>query len=106
MITKLPWIPQMHLEQMQKAMSAMAKLSTNYPALKQAMDGKDISPDVLRIINDTASDNKFSFNPHHFTKRDLLRIRMKVNRTRGRRPSTTATLRKLRRKRRQKRKDG
>eukprot|EP00957_Ditylum_brightwellii_P066662 5059075-Ditylum_brightwellii.AAC.1 len=40
---------------MQKVMSAMAKLSTNHPMLKQVMDGKDIIPDVLMTINDTAS---------------------------------------------------
>eukprot|EP00957_Ditylum_brightwellii_P160879 12249135-Ditylum_brightwellii.AAC.1 len=37
-------------------MSAMAKLSTNHPMLKQVMNGKDISPDMLRTINDAASD--------------------------------------------------
>eukprot|EP00957_Ditylum_brightwellii_P153922 11715771-Ditylum_brightwellii.AAC.1 len=36
-------------------MSAMAKLSTNHPMLKQVMDDKDISHDVLRTINDAAS---------------------------------------------------
>eukprot|EP00957_Ditylum_brightwellii_P161322 12283499-Ditylum_brightwellii.AAC.1 len=56
MITKVPWILQMHLEQMQKVMFAMTKLSTNHPMLKQVMDGKDISPDVLRTISDAASD--------------------------------------------------
>eukprot|EP00957_Ditylum_brightwellii_P110165 8402872-Ditylum_brightwellii.AAC.1 len=56
MITKELWIPQIHLEQMQKVMSAMAKLSTNHPMLKQVMDGKDISPDALKTINDAVSD--------------------------------------------------
>eukprot|EP00957_Ditylum_brightwellii_P122029 9306558-Ditylum_brightwellii.AAC.1 len=56
MITKAPWIPQMHLEQIQKVMSTMAKLSTNHPMLKQVMDSKGISPDVLRTINDAASE--------------------------------------------------
>eukprot|EP00957_Ditylum_brightwellii_P096541 7352464-Ditylum_brightwellii.AAC.1 len=56
MITKAPWIPQMHLEQMQTVMSTIAKLSTNHLMLKQVMDGKDISTDVLRTINDAASD--------------------------------------------------
>eukprot|EP00957_Ditylum_brightwellii_P065785 4990187-Ditylum_brightwellii.AAC.1 len=37
-------------------MSAMAKLSTNHSMLKQAMDDKYISCDVLRTINDAASD--------------------------------------------------
>eukprot|EP00957_Ditylum_brightwellii_P138193 10534701-Ditylum_brightwellii.AAC.1 len=42
MITKATWILQMHLEQMQKVMFAMTRLSTNHPMLKQVMDGKDI----------------------------------------------------------------
>eukprot|EP00957_Ditylum_brightwellii_P032741 2481758-Ditylum_brightwellii.AAC.1 len=49
-------IPQMRLEQMQKIMSAMAKLFTNHLMLKQVMNGKDISSDVLRTINNTVSD--------------------------------------------------
>eukprot|EP00957_Ditylum_brightwellii_P047028 3570647-Ditylum_brightwellii.AAC.1 len=54
MITKASWIPQMHLEQMQIVMSAIVKLSTNHLMLKQIMDGKDISTDTLRTINDAA----------------------------------------------------
>eukprot|EP00957_Ditylum_brightwellii_P142018 10820038-Ditylum_brightwellii.AAC.1 len=85
------------------------------------MDGKDISPDVLRTISNAASDmirdincccemetlGQFFPNPHHLTRIDLLnRIRMIVNRTRSQRSPMTASPRRLRKMKRQKRKDG